>query len=62
MRGKGFPDLNSNVSENGIAVNTDAEASLIESRLKSNVDSKYRAQLLRGFGMDNKTIKEAAFA
>lgn len=24
MRGKGFPDFNSNVSENGTAVNTDA--------------------------------------
>lgn len=62
MRGKGFPDFNSNISENGTAVNTDAEASLIESRLNSNVDSKYLGQLLRESGMDNKTIKEAAFA
>ena len=38
------------------------EASLIESYLNSNVDSKYRAQLLRKFGMDNKTIKGVAFA
>lgn len=43
MRGKGFPDLNSNVSENGIAVNTDAEANLIESHFNSNVDSEYSA-------------------
>ena len=62
MRGKGFPDLNSNISENGIAVNTDAEASLIESRLNSNVDSKYLDQSLREFGMDNKTIKGVASA
>ena len=25
MRGKGFPDFNSNVSENGTAVNTDTD-------------------------------------
>ncbi len=41
---------------------TNAEASLIESRLNSNVDSKYLGQLLRESGMDNKTIKEAASA
>ena len=62
MRGKGFPDFNSNVSENGTAVNTDTEASLIESHLNSNVDSKYLDQLLRESGMDNKTIKGVASA
>lgn len=62
MRGKGFPDFNSNVSENGTAVNTDAEASLIESHLNSNVDSECLGQLLRESGMDNKTIKEVASA
>lgn len=25
MRGKGFPDFNSNISENGTAVNTDTD-------------------------------------